>query len=91
MPDFSTLLDTIAAVSTPRGKGGVALIRAQEAINSLKLTGDEATGAAIVFRAVESRIRTEAEMREELSSHPVIQKFQKEFDAVLVRCTPVNR
>ena len=27
MPDYSSLLDTIAAVSTPRGKGGVALIR----------------------------------------------------------------
>ena len=37
--------------------GGVALIRAQKAINSLKLTGDEATGAAIVFRAVEAPLR----------------------------------
>ncbi len=37
--------------------GGVALIRAQKAICGLKLTGDEATGAAIVFRAVEAPLR----------------------------------
>ncbi len=37
--------------------GGVALIRAQKAVDDLTLTGDEATGAAIVRRAVESPLR----------------------------------
>ncbi|MBR3978568.1 MAG: chaperonin GroEL, partial [Oscillospiraceae bacterium] len=37
--------------------GGVALIRAQKAVCGLNLTGDEATGAAIVYRAVESPLR----------------------------------
>jgi chaperonin GroEL len=33
--------------------GGVALIRAQQALDKLELTGDEATGAAIVRKALE--------------------------------------
>ncbi|WP_289466285.1 TCP-1/cpn60 chaperonin family protein, partial [Klebsiella pneumoniae] len=37
--------------------GGVALIRAQKAVCGLNLTGDEATGASIVYRAVESPLR----------------------------------
>ena len=37
--------------------GGVALIRAQKAVCGLSLTGDEATGAAIVYRAVEAPLR----------------------------------
>jgi chaperonin GroEL len=37
--------------------GGVALIRAQGAINALKLDGDEATGAQIVYRAIEAPLR----------------------------------
>ncbi len=37
--------------------GGVALIRAQAAIGELKLTGDEATGAQIVYRAIEAPLR----------------------------------
>jgi chaperonin GroEL len=37
--------------------GGVALIRAQSAIDGLKLTGDENTGAEIVRRAVEAPLR----------------------------------
>ena len=37
--------------------GGVALIRAQKAVCGLNLSGDEATGAAIVYRAVESPLR----------------------------------
>ena len=37
--------------------GGVALIRAQKAVCDLNLTGDEATGASIVYRAVESPLR----------------------------------
>uniref|UniRef100_UPI003AB55CFB TCP-1/cpn60 chaperonin family protein n=1 Tax=Akkermansia sp. TaxID=1872421 RepID=UPI003AB55CFB len=37
--------------------GGVALIRAQKAIDSLKLEGDEHTGAEIVYRAVEAPLR----------------------------------
>ena len=37
--------------------GGVALIRAQVAIDGLTLTGDEATGADIVRRAIEAPLR----------------------------------
>ncbi len=37
--------------------GGVALIRAQKAICALELTGDEKTGACIVYRAVEAPLR----------------------------------
>jgi chaperonin GroEL len=37
--------------------GGTALIRAQAAIGDLGLTGDEATGAGIVARAVEAPLR----------------------------------
>lgn len=37
--------------------GGVALIRAQKAISSLTLLGDEHTGAQIVYRAVEAPLR----------------------------------
>jgi chaperonin GroEL len=37
--------------------GGVALLRAAKAVGGLKLSGDEATGAAIVKRALEEPIR----------------------------------
>ncbi|MEZ5300380.1 MAG: chaperonin GroEL [Verrucomicrobiales bacterium] len=37
--------------------GGTALLRAQSAIDTLTLTGDEATGAEIVRRAVEAPLR----------------------------------
>jgi chaperonin GroEL len=37
--------------------GGVALLRASKALDSLKLSGDEATGAGIVRRALEEPIR----------------------------------
>ena len=37
--------------------GGVALLRATKALDRLKLTGDEATGVAIVRRALEEPIR----------------------------------
>jgi chaperonin GroEL len=37
--------------------GGVALIRAQASVGDLGLTGDEATGAGIVARAVEAPLR----------------------------------
>jgi chaperonin GroEL len=37
--------------------GGVALIRAAKALDSLDLKGDEATGAAIVRRAIEAPLR----------------------------------
>jgi chaperonin GroEL len=37
--------------------GGVALLRASEVLDSLKLTGDEATGVSIVRRALEEPIR----------------------------------
>src|SRR5919198_531570 len=38
--------------------GGVALVRCMEALGSLKLAGDEATGVTIVRRALEEPIRT---------------------------------
>jgi chaperonin GroEL len=38
--------------------GGVALLRAQESLASLKLEGDEAVGADIIRRALESPLRT---------------------------------
>jgi chaperonin GroEL len=38
--------------------GGVALLRASEVLDSLKLSGDEATGVSIVQRALEEPIRT---------------------------------
>jgi chaperonin GroEL len=38
--------------------GGVALLRAGEALDSLKLSGDEGTGVGIVQRALEEPIRT---------------------------------
>ncbi len=41
--------------------GGVALIRAQKALDSLSLEGDEAIGAAIVRRAIEQPLRTLAD------------------------------
>ena len=41
--------------------GGVALIRAQKALDSLKLSGDEAIGAGIVHRAIEQPLRTLAD------------------------------
>ena len=41
--------------------GGVALIRAQKALDSLKLEGDEAVGVAIIRRAVEEPLRTLAD------------------------------
>jgi chaperonin GroEL len=41
--------------------GGVALLRASEALDSLKLSGDEATGVSIVRRALEEPIRQIAE------------------------------
>ena len=41
--------------------GGTALLRAQKALDSLKLEGDEAIGAQIVRRAVEQPLRTLAD------------------------------
>jgi len=41
--------------------GGVALIRAQKALDSLKLEGDEAIGVAIVRRAIEQPVRALAD------------------------------
>jgi len=40
------------------------------------------------FRAPQRIVRTEAEIKEELSKHPVIKRLQDAYDAVLVRCTP---
>ena len=41
--------------------GGVALIRAQKALDTIKLEGDEAVGASIVRRAIEEPLRTLAD------------------------------
>ena len=41
--------------------GGVALIRAQAALDKLQLTGDEAIGAGIIRRAIEQPLRTLAD------------------------------
>src|SRR6186713_1198598 len=41
--------------------GGVAFIRAQKALDGLKLEGDEAVGVAIIRRAVEAPLRTLAD------------------------------
>src|SRR2546423_1436130 len=41
--------------------GGVALIRAQKAIDKLELEGDEKVGAAIIRRAIEEPLRTLAD------------------------------
>src|SRR5215470_16067553 len=41
--------------------GGVALIRAQKALDNVKLDGDEAVGAAIIRRAIEEPLRTLAD------------------------------
>lgn len=38
--------------------GGSTLLRARSVINNLKLEGDEATGASIIFRALEAPLRT---------------------------------
>src|SRR5204863_572219 len=38
--------------------GGTALLRAQKALDTLKLKGDDATGAEIVRRAIEAPLRT---------------------------------
>ncbi|MBI38765.1 MAG: chaperonin GroEL [Leptospiraceae bacterium] len=38
--------------------GGSTLLRARNVIDGLKLDGDEATGASIIFRAVEAPLRT---------------------------------
>ena len=42
--------------------GGVALLRAQDAVNALKLEGDEQLGAQIVRRALEEPLRIIAQM-----------------------------
>src|SRR3954447_6713578 len=41
--------------------GGVALIRAQKALDNVKLEGDEAVGLAIIRRAIEEPLRTLAD------------------------------
>ena len=41
--------------------GGVAFIRAQKALDNLKLEGDEAVGVAIIRRAIEEPLRTLAD------------------------------
>ena len=41
-----------------------------------------------VFRAPQKIVRTEAEIKEEMSRHPVVKHLQDAYDAILVRCTP---
>ena len=41
-----------------------------------------------VFRTPQKIVRTEAEIKEEMSQHPVIRRLQDAYDARLVRCTP---
>jgi DNA polymerase-3 subunit gamma/tau len=41
-----------------------------------------------VFRAPQRIVRTEAELKEEMSRHPVVKHLQEAYDAMLVRCTP---
>lgn len=45
----------------------------------------------IAFRAPQKIVRTEAELKEEFSAHPVIKRFQSAYDAMLMRCIPVGR
>ena len=45
----------------------------------------------IAFRAPQKIVRTEAELKEEFSAHPVIKRFQSAYDAMLMRCIPVSR
>jgi len=44
-----------------------------------------------VFRAPQKIVRTEAELKEEFSNHPVIKRFQSAYDAMLMRCIPLSR
>ena len=44
-----------------------------------------------VFRAPQKIVRTEAELKEELSNHPVIKRFQSAYDAMLMRCIPLSK
>ena len=41
-----------------------------------------------VFRAPQRIVKTEAELKEEMSRHPVVKHLQEAYDAMLVRCTP---
>ncbi|WP_446425543.1 DNA polymerase III subunit gamma/tau [Mailhella sp.] len=45
----------------------------------------------IAFRAPQKIVRTEAELKEEYSAHPVIKRLQSAYDAMLMRCVPVGR
>ena len=45
----------------------------------------------IAFRAPQKIVRTEAELKEEFSAHPVIKRFQSAYGAMLMRCIPVGR
>jgi len=57
--------------------GGVALLRATSALESLKLSGDEATGAAIVRRALEEPLRRIAQ-NAGFDGSVVVRKVQQE-------------
>ncbi len=45
----------------------------------------------IAFRPPQKVVRTEAEHKEEIQSHPLIKKFQDNLDARLVGCIPLSR
>ncbi|RKY24145.1 MAG: chaperonin GroEL, partial [Planctomycetota bacterium] len=59
--------------------GGVAFIRAQKAVNSLELDGDEKVGANIIFRALEAPLKQIVENAGE--DGPVVLKKIKEGKA----------
>ena len=62
--------------------GGVALLRAAKALDHLKLTGDEATGAHIVRRALEEPIRQIVE-NAGLEGSVVVEKVKASKDLAL--------
>lgn len=45
----------------------------------------------IAFRPPQKVVRTEAEHKEEIQTHPLIKKFQDDLDARLVGCIPLSR
>jgi chaperonin GroEL len=61
--------------------GGVALLRTAADIDALKLKGDEATGAQIVLRAIESPVRQLA-LNAGLEGSVIVERLKSEKDTV---------
>ena len=83
-------------------QGGTLVLRATSPVMMQQLQRHEKTLSEMVdawcgthlkieFRAVEKKIRTEAEIRKELEDHPVVRSLHEAYGAVLVRCTSINR